>query len=88
MTTHKITWRDSGLEPKEKPDPRFPNGKDIPCLGTGPCCKVELPYPAKRIGAYIIECEACGCRYGVTTAGRPDDPRSVMMSCKLPLQTH
>jgi hypothetical protein len=42
-----------------------------------------LPYPAKRIGHYRIECELCGLRVACTTAGRPDDPRSIRIACKL-----
>jgi hypothetical protein len=80
--THRIEWIDSGREPQCKPDPNYPDGKDIPALSAGrPTCRVELPYPAKRCGVYIVECETCGLRYAVTTAGRPDDPRSIMMVC-------
>lgn len=79
----KITWNDSGEEPRCPPNPDFPNGRDID-LASGidaKTCKVDLPYPAKRCGVYIIECEACGLRLGVSTAGRPDDPRSVTLAC-------
>jgi hypothetical protein len=83
---HKLEWIDSGREARCKPDPRYPEGKDILALSTGPVCKVELPYPAPRCGCYIIECETCGVRYAVTTAGRRDDPRSVMMTCQVTVQ--
>jgi hypothetical protein len=80
--THKITWIDSGREPQCDADPRYPDGKDIPLLSRSQeSCRVELPYPAKRCGVYIVDCETCGLRYAITTAGRPDDPRSVMMAC-------
>lgn len=46
-------------------------------------CRVALPYPAKRCGAYVVTCRICGTRTGVTTAGRADDPRSLTVSCKL-----
>ena len=75
----KIDWLDSGRGPQCKPNPDYPGGKDI---GTGPC-KVDLPYPAKRIGIYIIHCNECGLRVGITTAGRPDDPRSARLECKV-----
>jgi hypothetical protein len=83
--THKIAWVDSGREPQCAPNPLFPDGKDIPSPRHGEpgfrFCRVALPYPAKRCGAYIIRCEACGNTYAVTTAGRADDPRSVEMEC-------
>lgn len=76
----KIEWEDHGREPQCTPDPDFPNGKDID-LGVQPSCKVEVPYPAKRCGMYVIECIKCGVRTGVTTAGRADDPRSITIPC-------
>ncbi len=81
MSEFKIEWIDHGREPKCAPDPMFPEGKDL-FLATGePTCGVALPYPAKRCGVYIVECNRCGLRIGVTTAGRPDDPRSVRVTC-------
>jgi hypothetical protein len=82
MTTDFIVkWVDGHREPQCEPDPMFPQGKDL-CIATGePSCGVALPYPAKRCGLYIVECKKCGLRIGVTTAGRPDDPRSVRMTC-------
>jgi hypothetical protein len=78
----KIQWFDHGREPKCPPDPRFPDGKDL-IDGTliGKSCRVDLPYPAKRCGHYVVECETCGLRVGFTTAGRPDDPRSATLAC-------
>jgi hypothetical protein len=78
---HKIAWHDSGMEPKAKSNSDFPNGRDID-TGFRPACKVELPYPAKRIGYFIIYCEECGVRALCTTAGRLDDPRSMFIPCK------
>ena len=45
-------------------------------------CLVMLPYPAKRIGYFDIECTGCGLRVAISTAGRRDDPRSVRLACK------
>lgn len=79
----KVTWHDGGREPQCQPDPAYPEGKDIRlCDGITPKCVAQLPYPAKRCGIYIVECERCGTRVAVTTAGRPDDPRSVEMMCR------
>jgi hypothetical protein len=79
----KIEWIDRGREPQCAPDPEYPNGKDVDgSEGAPKTCFTELPYPAKRCGLYIVECETCGVRWGVTTAGRPDDPRSVKIACR------
>lgn len=78
----KIEWRDSGREPQCAPNPDYPEGIDIDLSGGAPACETALPYPARRCGAYIIKCTLCGVRVGVTTAGRPDDPRSAKIPCK------
>jgi hypothetical protein len=79
----KVQWIDHCREPKCEPNPAFPNGRDIPApaIGAARTCKVELPYPAKRCAVYLVQCKTCGFRAGVTTAGRPDDPRSVELPC-------
>lgn len=80
----KIVWHDAGREPQCVPDPAFPNGIDIDASGGAPAaCSTQLPYPAKRCGQYQVTCETCGQAVMVTTAGRPDDPRSVNLACKL-----
>jgi len=80
----RIEWIDHGREPQCSPDPAFPKGKDVDVSrGAMPACTAAVPYPAKRCGAYVVECLNCGLRVAVTTAGRPDDPRSVKMACKL-----
>jgi hypothetical protein len=63
----------------------FPNGMDADLRSNrnAPSCKADLPYPARRCGQYVIYCGTCGLRVMVTTAGRRDDPRSVLMNCKL-----
>lgn len=78
--TFTINWIDRGREPTQPPNPKFPDGIDID-TGHRPACKVTLPYPAKRCGLYVVECSKCGNRSAITTAGRPDDPRSVMLEC-------
>jgi hypothetical protein len=81
---HLVEWRDARAEPRCPPDPRYPAGIDLDLTrGHSPSCKVALPYPAKRIGAYVIQCELCGIRVSCTTAGRCDDPRSITIPCKL-----
>lgn len=80
----KITWIDGEREPQCPPNPAYPRGIDLDLSGGRSLrCTVPLPYPAKRCGHYLIECPLCGIRVGVTTAGRPDDPRSVRIPCKI-----
>ena len=80
---HTVFWIDGEREPQCAPDPRYPKGIDLD-IGNGAiqACKVELPYPAKRIGRYFVNCNKCNRTVMVTTAGRPDDPKSVTISCK------
>jgi hypothetical protein len=79
----KIEWRDTGKEPKMPPNPKYPDGIDLDITaGQTPACTVTLPYPAKRIGHYRVECKICGFSVACTTAGRPDDPRSIKMPCR------
>jgi hypothetical protein len=47
-------------------------------------CSVALPHPAKRCGYYLVKCVACGQNALVTTAGRPDDPKSLKLACRAP----
>lgn len=87
--THKIKWIDRGREPQCPPNPAFPNGTNTDIsMGAQKACTIDLPYPAKRCGLYAIECEACGLTLAVTTAGRPDDPRSVRVACKRETTEH
>lgn len=79
-----IEWIDSKREPKNPPNPAYPIGIDLDLSqGAIVTCKSELPYPAKRIGYYIIKCNICGLTTMVTTAGRIDDPRSITLACRM-----
>jgi hypothetical protein len=83
MEKFKIKWFDWGREPRCPSDPDFPNGIDIDCSrGISPTCRANLPYPAKRCGEYHVKCLLCGINAMITTAGRPDDPRSIKLPCK------
>ena len=78
----KIEWFDRGREPTCEPNPDFPKGKDMDVSGGAlKTCYAELPYPARRCGIYVVACPTCGLRLGLTTAGRPDDPRSIKVAC-------
>jgi hypothetical protein len=79
----KVQWIDGEREPKCAPDENYPDGIDLPALlPTEPSCRTELPYPAKRCGIYLVECEKCRISVACTTAGRADDPRSITINCK------
>lgn len=81
--THNVKWVDHYREPQEAPNPDYPTGIDLNlCRDSEIGCTVVLPYPAKRCGAYQISCELCRTQTLVTTAGRPDDPRSVTIPCR------
>lgn len=78
-----IKWHDAGVEPQCEPNPDYPSGIDLDMTrGESVFCNVTLPYPAKRCGIYYVDCSLCGIRVACTTAGRPDDPRSVRIPCK------
>ena len=79
----KVAWVDFKREPQLPPDPAYPDGRDLDITAPGlPSCKAALPYPAKRCGLFFVDCAVCGARVAITTAGRPDDPRSVKIRCK------
>jgi hypothetical protein len=83
MTSLIIDWLDHGREPQCKPDPSFPAGVDVDfSRGAKPTCSAQLPYPARRCGMYIVKCTVCGWYATLTTAGRPDDPRSIKLACR------
>lgn len=85
MADFSIEWVDHFREPQCAPDPYFPKGKDVDISRDAEAaCKTDLPYPAKRCGAFIVECKTCGQRIAITTAGRPDDPRSLKLACIKP----
>lgn len=80
--TLTYTWIDRERDPQCPPDRAFPNGIDLDMsAGAAKTCSVEVPYPAKRCGIYVVECSECGQRNAITTAGRPDDPRKITFGC-------
>jgi hypothetical protein len=85
VSHHTVEWQDRGREPQCPPNPAYPNGKPLRLTDIVKArvkhCKVDVPYPAKRCGLYVIECQKCGLRVGVTTAGRPDDPTYIELAC-------
>jgi hypothetical protein len=80
----KVKWIDAHKEPKCAPDPKHPRGVDVDLtLGEKKTCVTTLPYPALRIGAWEVVCDVCGFKAYITTAGRPDDPRSARLPCRV-----
>jgi DNA-directed RNA polymerase subunit RPC12/RpoP len=81
--THKVEWIDAKREPQCAPDPKYPNGMHVDLsFHAKKACLVNVTYPAPRCGHHVIVCSACGVKVVVTTAGRPDDPRTVKLRCK------
>ncbi len=80
-----ITWLDRGREPQWDPNPAYPTGIDVDISAGAPRrCTTALPYPARRVGLYSLFCTHCGVSVLLSTAGRPDDPRSVTVACTQP----
>ena len=83
MTHITTTWVDGGVKPRCPADPKYPNGIDVDLTaGRSPYCVAKIPYPAPRVGGYVIDCKTCGQLNFITTAGRADDPRSVKLPCR------
>ncbi len=82
MSDLHVVWIDDNREPQCKPNPAYPKGIDLDCSeGAKHSCQTALPYPARRCGLYVVTCTRCGIKVACTTAGRPDDPRSMKMPC-------
>ena len=80
-----IRWIDRGREPQCPPNPAYPKGVPIVSdayRGVAGRCRTALPYPAPRCGYHFVTCNRCGLTALITAAGRPDDPRSLTVSCK------
>jgi hypothetical protein len=81
----KIRWVDHHRKPQAAPDPNYPNGRDIRFTSDKNVntCIVQLKYPTAGCGVYMIKCKICGLTIALTTAGRPDDPRTVQLPCEI-----
>lgn len=77
-----VTWVNRGFEPRAAADPRYPDGMHLDISQGRKACTATLPYPARRCGYYIVECQRCDTRSIVSTAGRRDNPRSIKIACK------
>ncbi len=79
----RVEWIDRHREPECASDPNLPDGVHIDLSEGAQSCWCELPYPAPRCGMFFVECARCGTNAVITTAGRPDDPRSIKLRCRL-----
>jgi hypothetical protein len=76
----EVHWKDGEREPQVPFNREYPWGIDVKaCDG----CKVELPWPAPRCGLWFVKCTYCKSSMVITAAGRVDDPRSVVLKCRL-----
>lgn len=84
VMSHKIEWTPRGGPPTNPSNPAYPYGIDLDMAANARrACLVKLPYPTeRRIGLLTVTCSECGLRAAISTAGRPDDPRSVKLACK------
>jgi hypothetical protein len=79
---HTVEWLDSGREPQCEPNPEYPNGCIIDCAENAVMrCRIKLQYPGPRCGVHAISCNRCGVTFALTAAGRPDDPKEVLLPC-------
>ncbi len=81
---HEVEFIPSGRGKAQcAPDPRYPRGIAVDCSFGRTACTVTLPYPAPECGHFRVVCRLCETSAGITAAGRPDDPISVKIPCKL-----
>jgi hypothetical protein len=79
-----IDWVNALRDAHFPADPLYPNGHAMDVALDAPrACRAELPYPAARVGIYIVHCRVCDYRIALATAGRCDDPCSVRVPCRL-----
>lgn len=78
----KVKWIDGKRSPQRPPNPSYPKGIDLDVSkGSEKTCTVPLPYPAKRIGSYVVECPVCGAKTACTwpTSTRDRQERALWM---------
>lgn len=79
----EVTWKGHGRKAECAPDPAYPDGVVSDFSGeTKVWCAAALPFPAPECGVHLIRCRKCGISVGATAAGRPDDPRVVVIACR------
>lgn len=80
-----VSFVDEGREAQFPPNPDYPDGIDVNLQRSpgAPSCTTPLPYPAPRCGKFVVRCNLCNWTGIITAAGRPDDPRSLTVPCRL-----
>ena len=81
----RVRFNGTGRKPiPEDPHKKRPySGVDIvtPCAEGAPFCVVPIPFPAKEIGGWMVECTECQAKVSCAAHGRHDDPRSITLPC-------
>lgn len=78
-----IDWSDGHRETRYPADATYLNGCAIDVALDAPrACRVQLPYPAKGCGHWVVICRVCDYAIALGTAGRRDDPSSVRIPCR------
>lgn len=76
-------WFGIGRKAQHPSNPAYPEGIRLDMGGSGKACSIEFDYPAPEVGSWLVKCELCGLSVLITAAGRPDDPRSIRVPCKI-----
>jgi hypothetical protein len=77
----RITFLSQNRRAECVPNPKYPDGIVVD-TGERPACAVDLPYPAPCVGAWLVMCDRCSTSVVCTAAGRPDDPKAILVPCK------
>lgn len=83
MSDIKVHFLSGKRQAKCPSNPAYPHGIDVDLSnGATVACLGNLPYPAECCGFHMVRCSKCGANAAISTAGRPDDPRTVKLACK------
>jgi hypothetical protein len=77
------TWLSEARWAQHPHDPRYPLGLLFDASAGGPCCEVALEHPTPCVGKWITNCDLCKNPCHRERGGRPDDPYTVRLACKL-----
>ena len=81
-----IRFIGAGRKAQNPPNAEYPDGIDLDISEGKPSCSTPIPYPAPEVGKWLVHCKTCDNLSMITAAGRPDDPRSMTIPCKLKVQ--
>lgn len=85
MSHHLIEFVPSGRGKAQcAPNPEYPHGICVDfSKGAETTCVVDIPYPAKECGHFVVKCNLCRFSVALTAAGRLDDPIKITLACHL-----